>query len=732
MIQDDSYIAESRCSQCIFDNNSADYGAGFMAIANNTSTINAAFSNCVFTRNNCIQSGGAVYFEARDNSFINPNYEYCTFYNNHNSFGLSGIINTRIATSNNNPVYINCIIRQTAITNVVAGSSTAATPTFINCNVEGSGGSIAWVASFGANGGGNIDTDPSFINASDFDGIDNIWATNDDGLSLQPASPCINAGNISLAAAMVDLVGNSRPIGSGVDMGAYEALLSTTYTITASAGVGGTISPIGITTLTTGSSLTYSISANAGYCINSVVVDGVNVGSISTYTFTGIAASHTIAVDFVARLTPTVSISIATNNVCFGSAAAIIASSINAGSTPLYNFYIDGIAQGAMAANIFNVSTLSVGLHRIYCVMAANNFCQTTNTVTSNTININVGNPTTLSPITGSTTLCTIGTTTRLYNSVIGGIWSSGNPSVATVNSIGVVTAVSNGTASIRYTYTNSFGCSSSVSIDFNVASIGNIDPIMGATNVCVGSSILLSNATPAGVWSSIAGRAIINPSGLVTGISSGIATIRYTVSNAFGCSGYTVRNIVVNSVPSIPRINYAVGTINPQIGASGGFCNGRTFTLVGNPSGGVWSTSNPAVISINSSTGETNTIGLGSAGITYTVTISGCSNSRTIAGNVVNCTSPKGVNLINENNQASNAEFTMFPNPTKRFTNLLVRNLNGDGQIIVADIRGKQVKTQILSLGINKIDVSNLSSGFYLVSVISNGSIQTKKLIIE
>ena len=69
------------------------------------------------------------------------------------------------------------------------------------------------------------------------------------------------------------------------------------YTITASAGTGGTISPSGTTNLTYGQSQTYTITPNSGYVAN-VVVDTVAKGSISSYSFTNVVANHAISVTF--------------------------------------------------------------------------------------------------------------------------------------------------------------------------------------------------------------------------------------------------------------------------------------------------------------------------------------------------------------------------------------------------------------------------------------------------
>jgi len=72
-----------------------------------------------------------------------------------------------------------------------------------------------------------------------------------------------------------------------------------TYTITASSGSGGTVTPTGISTVNYGASKTYTITASIGYTIQNVLVDSSSVGSPSTYTFTSIGANHTISATFL-------------------------------------------------------------------------------------------------------------------------------------------------------------------------------------------------------------------------------------------------------------------------------------------------------------------------------------------------------------------------------------------------------------------------------------------------
>jgi len=73
-----------------------------------------------------------------------------------------------------------------------------------------------------------------------------------------------------------------------------------TYTLTASAGSGGTITPSGTTTVTQGDTKTYTITPNSGYIIATVLIDSGSVATSSTKTFTNISANHTISVTFSA------------------------------------------------------------------------------------------------------------------------------------------------------------------------------------------------------------------------------------------------------------------------------------------------------------------------------------------------------------------------------------------------------------------------------------------------
>lgn len=71
------------------------------------------------------------------------------------------------------------------------------------------------------------------------------------------------------------------------------------YAITATMGAGGVLSPLGSVFVTHGAGQSFTISANAHYSIDSVIVDGVKVDSSTSYTFSNVAAAHSIRAVFV-------------------------------------------------------------------------------------------------------------------------------------------------------------------------------------------------------------------------------------------------------------------------------------------------------------------------------------------------------------------------------------------------------------------------------------------------
>ena len=71
-----------------------------------------------------------------------------------------------------------------------------------------------------------------------------------------------------------------------------------TYTLTASAGASGSITPAGVTTVSCGANQTYTITPAPGCHISDVNVNGISQGAISSYTFTNIGTDCSISASF--------------------------------------------------------------------------------------------------------------------------------------------------------------------------------------------------------------------------------------------------------------------------------------------------------------------------------------------------------------------------------------------------------------------------------------------------
>jgi hypothetical protein len=70
------------------------------------------------------------------------------------------------------------------------------------------------------------------------------------------------------------------------------------FTIIATAGAHGSITPSGTTAVNFGSSQTYTITPDTGYTVADVLVDGASVGPATSYTLVNVTANHTISATF--------------------------------------------------------------------------------------------------------------------------------------------------------------------------------------------------------------------------------------------------------------------------------------------------------------------------------------------------------------------------------------------------------------------------------------------------
>ena len=71
------------------------------------------------------------------------------------------------------------------------------------------------------------------------------------------------------------------------------------YTIKATAGAGGSISPSGNVSVREGRDRTFTITPDKGYAVSNVKIDGKSIGAVKSYTFENVSRTHTIEVIFM-------------------------------------------------------------------------------------------------------------------------------------------------------------------------------------------------------------------------------------------------------------------------------------------------------------------------------------------------------------------------------------------------------------------------------------------------
>jgi uncharacterized protein YjdB len=217
--------------------------------------------------------------------------------------------------------------------------------------------------------------------------------------------------------------------------------------------------------------------------------------------------------------------------------------------------------------------------------------------------------------ITGSDSVCT-GASATFANSVVGGSWSSGSPTIASVlPGSGLITGLIAGGAYI--TYTMPAGC-------YVTRPIAVVDPptasITGAMEVCPGSNVTLNYSIAGGHWTSLnPGAALIDyTTGQVTGVVADTVRIVYTTLAL--CNVYTI--VTVHPLPV------------PIVGTST-LCATATTTLYDASPGGTWTSLSTAVATIDGTTGVLASVSAGTALIKYTLPTT-CSIMKTITVNAL------------------------------------------------------------------------------------------------
>jgi trimeric autotransporter adhesin len=401
---------------------------------------------------------------------------------------------------------------------------------------------------------------------------------------ISPACALNTVVTVNTLPSLITVAGGGNYCSGGAGVGV--SLMGSQLGISYQLYVGGV--PVGSAIAGTGAAISFGLQTTPG--VYTAVATDVTTGCSRTMTgsvaivvnpvpvITGPAA---VCVGFT--VTETASIP----GGAWSSSAPAFASIVGAGSTGTVTGHIPGYA----------VITYSI---------------TATGCMNSVTVNVNANPTCTMAP-----GICVLDCITASA-SPAGGMWSSGAPSVATVGSLsGTVCGISVGATYI--TYSLGTGCAYTQTINVSPAPA----PITGPSSVCVGATIPVSDPTPGGIWTvdpASAGIISITGTGLVYGISAGVATISYIGSGGAGCGISKI--ITVNPLPAPISGVLAV-------------CQGSTTPLSASPSGGTWTSSNPAVAAVSPGGIVTGALTLSSipafSTITYSLPGTGCISTAVV-----------------------------------------------------------------------------------------------------
>ena len=219
----------------VFTGNTASSRGGAIFNGGSNGASSPVITNSVFSGNTA-SSGGGIYSDAKNGGTSSPVITNSTFFGNVSQEGPS-LYSIVADGGTSRPALTNSILYgNISATTGREIENDGALPQISFSLIGGSGGSGGgWDINLGTDGGNNLDADPLFLDPTDPDGADDVWATSDDGLRLATGSPAANAGSNDAINALlpaqqplvplavtVDLAGADRIQDGTVDMGAYE------------------------------------------------------------------------------------------------------------------------------------------------------------------------------------------------------------------------------------------------------------------------------------------------------------------------------------------------------------------------------------------------------------------------------------------------------------------------------------------------------------------------------
>lgn len=336
---------------------------------------------------------------------------------------------------------------------------------------------------------------------------------------------------------------------------------------------------------------------------------------------------------------------------------------------------------------------------------------------TSNIIPVVVNTPVATATIQGAASVCNGNGVTLKANTGVGLSyqWKIGSTNIGGATD-SMYTAYTSGSYKVKVT--NSCGSKTSAS---KVVTINPLPSIAlsagGPISFCNGGSVLLSvtgdpnltyvwlkNGTP------IAGAVSSSYTAGVSGTYTVIAT------NSFGCTS--------TSNPIIVTVNTTVANITANGPTT--FCNGDSVVLAANTGANLtyqWTKNNITINGATSSIHTAKTAGAYRVNITNTNT--GCVKTSTAVTVTVNC-------RLGDNAELEGVEMEISPNPFYNQTEVnIVLPETESGSLQITSIDGKLINGEMLSGGKNTLLIGQeLEPGVYLVRLTCGGVEKVKRIV--
>lgn len=258
-------------------------------------------------------------------------------------------------------------------------------------------------------------------------------------------------------------------------------------------------------------------------------------------------------------------------------------------------------------------------------------------------------------------------------------------------------------TTTYNVTGENANGCQDQGAVTITVNEV----PVVNAGDdieICEGEEITLTAQTSIGTISWDQG--VVNGEAF-TPTASGTYTA--TAENS-GCTASDELELTINALPTVDAGDDRSACVYNEPQLLGGIPVGGDFSGPG----------------VNNNVFDPEIAGIGSHEITYTFTdANGCSNTGTFTFVVDGCASVE---------EQEDFGFTVYPNPASSYVDVRIDNGLEILSIQLFTIEGKLLQTTN-SLGTNnsyKVDLSNVSSGTYLIKVNASSQQMVKKIIVQ